>query len=125
MSKAYQSIYVSLYRWNFKNFGQGSLPQFKSLFNASFLLVVVLTNVLLYTKLMIKAQWITLNAYSCLAIVGGAVLFLMLNHLLLLNNKWFRGINAKLDAMKRRNLNLWTLVLLANVFIACGLFFIY
>ncbi|MDB5061795.1 MAG: hypothetical protein JWP67_1638, partial [Mucilaginibacter sp.] len=39
MLKTYQSIYVQVYRWSFKNFGQGkSLPQFKSMFNVSFLL---------------------------------------------------------------------------------------
>ena len=38
MIRTYQSIYVSSYRWIFRNFGQGKLPQIKSLFNVSFLL---------------------------------------------------------------------------------------
>jgi nitrate reductase gamma subunit len=124
MQKAYQSIYVSFYRWNFKNFGQGSIPQFKSLFNVSFLLVVLLTNAMLVTKLMIKAHLITLDMKACVAIVTGAVVFLLINHLIFLNNRWFKNINARLANINRRNLNVCSVALLLNVFIACGLSFI-
>jgi hypothetical protein len=124
MLKAYQSIYVSVYRWSFKNFGQGALPQFKSLFNVSFLLVVVLTNVMLLTKLMIKAQWITLNSTSFLIITGGAIFFLLLNHLIFLNNRWFKKVNMQLATISRKNLNMFTIVLLVNVVFACSLCFI-
>jgi hypothetical protein len=124
MLKAYQSIYVSVYRWSFKNFGQGALPQFKSLFNVSFLLVVVLTNVMLLTKLMIKAQWITLNSTSFLIIMGGAMFFLLLNHLIFLNNRWFKKVNMQLATISRKNLNMFTIVLLVNVVFACSLCFI-
>jgi len=124
MLKAYQSIYVSVYRWSFKNFGQGALPQFKSLFNVSFLLVVALTNVMLLTKLMIKAQWITLNATSLLIITGGAMFFLLLNHLIFLNNRWFKKVNMQLATISRKNLNMFTIMLLVNVVFACSLCFI-
>jgi hypothetical protein len=124
MLKAYQSIYVSVYRWSFKNFGQGALPQFKSLFNVSFLLVVALTNVMLLTKLMIKAQWITLNATSFLIITGGTMFFLLLNHLIFLNNRWFKKVNMQLATISRKNLNMFTIVLLVNVVFACSLCFI-
>ena len=123
MFKTYQSIYVSFYRWNFKNFGQGkSLPEFKSMFNISFLLVVILTNAMLLTKLMIKGQLITLGMGACLAIVAGAVFFLLINHLILLNNKWFRRVNVQMAHVStRRTVNICSVALLFNVFLACGL----
>jgi hypothetical protein len=126
MQKAYQSIYVSFYRWNFKNFGQGnSIPQFKSMFNVSFLLVVLLTNAMLLTKLMIKGHLVTLGMGVCVAIVVGAVLFLVANHFILLNNKWFRKVNVQMAHVStRRNVNICSIALLFNVFIACGLSFI-
>jgi hypothetical protein len=124
MLKSYQSIYVTLYRWSFKNFGQGTLPQFKSLFNISFLLVVVLTNVMLFTKLMITAQWITLNATSFMVIMGGAFLFLLLNHFILLNNRWLKTVNMRLAAVSKRNMNVFSILLLVNVVCACSLCFI-
>jgi hypothetical protein len=124
MLKSYQSIYVTLYRWSFKNFGQGTLPQFKSLFNISFLLVVILTNVMLFTKLMIKAQWITLNATSFMVIMGGAFLFLLLNHFILLNNRWLKTVNMRLATVSKRNMNVFSILLLVNVICACSLCFI-
>lgn len=126
MLKAYQSIYVSFYRWNFTNFGQGkSLPEFKSMFNVSFLLVVALTNAMLLTKLLIKTQMITLGMGACVAIVAGAVFFLLVNHLILLNNKWFKKLNLQMALVStRRNVNICSAALLGNVFMACGLSFI-
>jgi hypothetical protein len=124
MTKAYQSIYVMFYRWSFKNFGQGTLPQFKSLFNVSFLLVVVLTNAMLFTKLMVKAQWFTLDISAYVAILFGAVFFLLLNHFILLNNRMFKKLNARLATISAHNKNLFSVVLLVNVLFACGLCFI-
>ncbi len=121
MAKAYQSIYVMFYRWNFKNFGQGSLPQFKSLFNVSFLLIVVLTNAMLFTKLMIKAQWLTLNTSTYIAILFGAVGFLLINHFILLNNRMLKSLNMRLATISARNKNLFSVVLLINVVFACSL----
>ncbi|MEB0261707.1 MULTISPECIES: hypothetical protein [unclassified Mucilaginibacter] len=121
MAKAYQSIYVMFYRWNFKNFGQGSLPQFKSLFNVSFLLIVVLTNAMLFTKLMIKAQWLTLNTSTYIAILFGAVGFLLINHFILLNNRMLKSLNMRLATISAHNKNLFSVVLLINVVFACSL----
>jgi hypothetical protein len=124
MTKAYQSIYVMFYRWSFKNFGQGKLPQFKSLFNVSFLLVVVLTNAMLLTKLMVKAQWLKLDMSAYVAILFGAVFFLLINHFILLNNRMFKQLNARLATISVHNKNLFSVVLLVNVLFACGLCFI-
>lgn len=125
MLKAYQSIYVQAYRWSFKNFGQGqNLPQFKSMFNVSFLLIVLLANAMLFTKLMIKAQWVTLNSYSYLAIICASVFFLLLSHFVLLNNRWLKSINAQLATVSKRNMNMFTFLLLVNVVFACSLCFV-
>ncbi|WP_374948575.1 hypothetical protein [Mucilaginibacter sp.] len=125
MLKSYQSMYVLMYRWSFKNFGQGkSLPQFKSMFNVSFLLVVVLANTMVLTKLMIKANWIVMDQYSYLAIIFGAVLFMLLNHFMLLNNRWLNSINTRLATVSRRNMNMFSVLLLVNVMFACSLCFI-
>ena len=124
MTKAYQSIYVMFYRWSFKNFGQGKLPQFKSLFNVSFLLVVVLTNAMLLTKLVVKAQWLKLDMAAYVAILFGAVFFLLINHFILLNNRMFKRLNSRLATISVHNKNLFSVVLLVNVLFACGLCFI-
>ncbi|MET3978042.1 hypothetical protein ABIB62_000608 [Mucilaginibacter sp. UYP25] len=124
MAKAYQSIYVMFYRWSFKNFGQGSLPQFKSLFNVSFLLIVVLTNAMLFTKLMVKANLLTLNTSSYVAILFGAVGFLLINHFILLNNRMLKRLNTRLATISAHNKNMFSIVLLVNIVFACGLCFI-
>jgi hypothetical protein len=124
MTKAYQSIYVAFYRWSFKNFGQGSLPQFKSLFNVSFLLVVVLTNVMLLTKLMLKSQLLTLNMGTVVLITGGAMFFLLLSHFVLLNNRMLKSLNTKLATVSRHNKNFFSILLLVNVMFACSLCFL-
>ncbi|RFZ82812.1 hypothetical protein DYU05_11650 [Mucilaginibacter terrenus] len=125
MQRAYQSIYVSFYRWNFKTFGQGkSLPEFRSMFNVSFLLVVVLTNAMLLTKLLVKANWLTLGMGACVAIVAGAIMFLLANHFILLNNKRFSKLNMQLANMDHRKVNIYSTALLVNVCIACSLCFL-
>ncbi|MBD1385573.1 hypothetical protein IDJ75_09820 [Mucilaginibacter rigui] len=124
MTKAYQSIYVKFCRWSFKNFGQGTLPQFKSLFNVSFLLVVVLTNAMLLTKLMVNANWLKVDMTAYVAILFGAVGFLLINHFILLNNRMFKKLNTRLATISVHNKNLFSVVLLVNVIFACGLCFI-
>ncbi|MBK0380214.1 hypothetical protein [Mucilaginibacter segetis] len=120
MLKSYQSIYIKVYRWSFKNFGQGKLPQFKSLFNVSFLLIILLTNVMLITKLILKEHLVKLNIYSCLAIVAVMVFFLIANHFILLNNRWLKKVNVQLATVSRRNITMYSVVLMTNVIIACG-----
>ncbi|MDB5126006.1 MAG: hypothetical protein JWQ85_238 [Mucilaginibacter sp.] len=100
------------------------MPQFKSLFNVSFLLVVVLTNAMLLTKLMVKAQWLKLDMSAYVVILFGAVFFLLINHFILLNNRMFKQLNARLATISVHNKNLFSVVLLVNVLFACGLCFI-
>jgi len=119
-SRFYQSIYVNSYRWIFRNFGQGNLPKVKSLFNVSFLLIIVLTTALLLVQLMLRAQWIVASPNTDTAILFGAVFFLLLNHLVLLNNKRFKKLNDRMAQLSRHNLNTWSVVLLVNVIIICG-----
>lgn len=122
MLKSYQSVLVPLYRWSFKNFGLGgSLPRFKSLFNVSFLLIIVLTNLMVLLKLMIKANWITFNPTAFVAIIGGAILFMLVNHFIMLNNKLLKSVNMRLAAVSKRNINIFSILLLVNVLFACSL----
>ncbi|MDB5143260.1 MAG: hypothetical protein JWQ66_1973 [Mucilaginibacter sp.] len=120
MFKSYQSIYVMSYRWIFRNFGQGKLPQFKSLFNVSFLLIILLTTALLAAQFMLRSQLYATGAGTAIAIMLGAVFFLLLNHLVLLNNRWLKKLNYKLANLSRHNLNTWSVVVLINVIIICG-----
>ena len=120
MFKSYQSIYVTTYRWIFRNFGQGKLPQFKSLFNVSFLLIILLTTALLTAQFMLQSQSYAAGAGTATAIMLGAVFFLLLNHLVLLNNRWLKKLNYKLANLSRHNLNTWSVVVMINVIIICG-----
>jgi hypothetical protein len=119
-SRVYQSIYVTSYRWIFRNFGQGNLPRVKSLFNVSFLLIILLTTALLATQLMLRAQLIVASPNTDTALLLGAVFFLLLNHLVLLNNRWFKKLNDRMAQLGRHNLNKWSVALLVNVIIICG-----
>jgi hypothetical protein len=120
MFKSYQSIYVALYRWIFRNFGQGKLPQFKSLFNVSFLLIILLTTALLVAQFVIRSEWFAVDASMNTAILLGAVFFMLINHLILLNNRWLKNLNHRLANLSRHNLNTWSVVVLVNVIIICG-----
>ncbi|MDB5023121.1 MAG: hypothetical protein JWP78_876 [Mucilaginibacter sp.] len=120
MFKSYQSVYVTAYRWIFRNFGQGKLPQFKSLFNVSFLLIILLTTGLLLAQFMLHLQSFAAGTGTSATILLGAVLFLLLNHLVLLNNRWLKKLNYRMAALSRHNLNIWSVVMLINVIIICG-----
>jgi hypothetical protein len=126
MQSAYQTIYLAVYRWNKQNFGQGSLPKVKSLFNVNFLLVIVLTDLLVFTELIIKKQPLNFDMVSGMLILAGSVLLLLINHLILLNNKWLKKINDRLAAISHHNKNLWSALVLLNVILAsfCLIFFI-
>ena len=119
MSNTYQSIYVVSYRWIFKNFGQGKLTQFKSMFNVSFLLIISLTAALLFTQFALRSGLFVINAYSVMAIMAGAVFFIFLNHLIFLNNKWLKRVNQRMAVLSRHNLNTWLIVVLVNIIIIC------
>ncbi|MGN6638821.1 MAG: hypothetical protein ACTHJ8_07910 [Mucilaginibacter sp.] len=120
MLRSYQSIYVTVYRWMFKNFGQGKLPQFKSLFNVSFLLIIALTLALLITQLLLQLGLLTAGVYTNMAIILGAIFFIFINHLIFLNNKWLKSLNARMALLSRHNLNAWSVVVLVHVIIICG-----
>jgi hypothetical protein len=119
MLKISKSIYVTVYRWSFKNFGQGELPRFKSLFNVSFLLIILLTNAMILTQLVLKSQLFIINVFTGTIILLGAVFFLLLNHLVFLNNRWLKKLNYRLANLSRHNLNTWSVFVLINVIIIC------
>jgi hypothetical protein len=119
MLKISKSIYVTVYRWSFKNFGQGELPRFKSLFNVSFLLIILLTNAMILTQFVLKSQLFIINVFTGTVILLGAVFFLLLNHLVFLNNKWLKKLNYHLANLSRHNLNTWSVFVLINVIIIC------
>jgi hypothetical protein len=120
MFKTYQSIYVIAYRWIFRNFGQGKLPHSKSLFNVSFLLIIMLTTALLLAQFMLKSQSFAAGIGTDVAILSVTVFFLLLNHLVFLNNRWLKKLNYRLANLSRHNLNTWSVVVLVNVIIICG-----
>lgn len=120
MFKTYQSIYVTSYRWIFRNFGQGKLPRSKSLFNVSFLLIIMLTTALLLAQFMLKSQSFAAGIGTDVAILSVTVFFLLLNHLVFLNNRWLKKLNYRLANLSRHNLNTWSVVVLVNVIIICG-----
>ncbi len=120
MFKTYQSIYVTAYRWIFRNFGQGKLPRSKSLFNVSFLLIIMLTTALLLAQFMLKSQSFAAGIGTDVLILSVTVFFLLLNHLVFLNNRWLKNLNYRLASLSRHNLNTWSVVVLINVIIICG-----
>ena len=120
MFKTYQSIYVTAYRWIFRNFGQGKLPRSKSLFNVSFLLIIMLTTALLLAQFMLKSQSFAAGIGTDVIILSVTVFFLLLNHLVFLNNRWLKNLNYHLASLSRHNPNTWSVVILVNVIIICG-----
>ena len=122
MLKSCQSIYVTVYRWTFKNFGQGNAPQRKTLFNASFVLIVLLTTILLSIDLLLHSGVITANSTTDTAILLAMVALLFVNHLVFLNNKLVRRVDAHLTIMSKHNRNLLAVVVLVHVIVICGIF---
>ncbi|MGF7040523.1 hypothetical protein [Mucilaginibacter lappiensis] len=119
-ARFYKSMYVSFYRWNFKNFGLVSLPRFNSLFGVSFLMIVLLTNLMLIAQLYLRSGWFNLNAISGTVILFGAVGALLLNYFILLNNKRLKKLNVAFEKMSRRHQNAWSIMVLASVIVSCG-----
>jgi hypothetical protein len=120
MLRAYQSIYVMSHRWMFRNFGQGKLPRFKSMFNVSFLLIVTLTAALLLAQVALRSGLFAIDVYGGTVIILGAVFFIFLNHLIFLNNKWLRKLNARMLVLSRHNPDALSFVLLIHVILVCG-----
>jgi len=121
MINQYQHAYLAMHRWIIKNFGGGKLPEPKSLFNTSFLLIIVLTGVLLAAQFMAKSQLVHMNHTLATCILVGMVFFTLLNYYVLLNNKWMESVNNRLALLSRRNKNIWSVVLLINVVAICVL----
>ncbi len=120
MLKLSKSIYVTAYRWSFKNFGQGELPRFKSMFNVSFLLIILLTAAVLLMQVVLRSQLFALNAYAAgTVMLLGLVFFLLVSHLIFLNNKWLKSLNYRLAKLSRHNLNAWSVVVLVNIIVIC------
>ena len=124
MSKAFQSVYVTLTRWSYRNFGPGHLPESKSLFNVSFLLIIILTNALLATELLIKMRTATVGTSFANIVLISAVFFMMVSHFILMNNRWLAKLNYQLNRVSKHNLNTWSVVLMVNVIIICSFFII-
>lgn len=116
----YKSIYVTAYRWSYKNFGQSGLPKFNSLFGVSFMMIVLLTNLLMVAQLLINARWFTVNVSSGIYMLMGAAGALLLNYFILLNNSRLKKLNAAFEKMSKHNQNLWSVMLLVCVVVSCG-----
>ena len=121
MSKTYQSIYVVSHRWMFKNFGQGKVQQGKVSFNASFLLIMVLTTTLLSIDLLLHSGIITANSITGATILLAMVVLMFVNHLVFLNNRLVRQVDEHLTILSRRSRNLLAIVVLVHIIIICGL----
>jgi hypothetical protein len=122
MLKSCQSIYVTVHRWTFRNFGQGKASPNKALFNASFLLIVLLTVILLAIDLLLHSGIIAANSLTDTAILLAMVTLLFVNHLLFLNNRFLRKVDERLTIMSRHNRNLLGIVVLAHVIVICAIF---
>ena len=122
MLKSCQSIYVTVHRWTFKNFGQGKAAPNKTLFNASFLLIVLLTGILLAIDLLLHSGIIAANSLTDTAILVAMVTLLFVNHLVFLNNRLVRKVDERLTIMSRHNRNLLGIVVLVHVIVICGIF---
>jgi hypothetical protein len=90
------------------------------MFNVSFLLIVVLTAALLLSQVALRSGLFAISIYGNTAIMLGAVFFIFLNHLIFLNNKWLRKINARMLVLSRHNLNVLSFVVLIHVILVCG-----
>jgi hypothetical protein len=113
-------MYVSIYRWSFKNFGQGNLPRFNSLFGLNFLLITLLTTLLLIAQLCLKSSWFNVNPMSGTYILLGAVGALFLNYFILLNNKRFNKLNIAFEKISKHHQKIWSVMILACVIASCG-----
>lgn len=120
MLRAYQSIYVTLYRWMYKNFGQAEVRRDKVLFNASFVLIMLLTVILLAVDLLLHAGVLIGNPLTHTSILLVMVALLLINHLVFLNNRLIRRVDQRLVFISRHSRNLLAVVVLVHVIAICG-----
>ncbi len=121
-SAAIKSIYVTAYRWSARNFGQGGLPKFNSLFGVSFLFVVLLTNLMVVTQLCLNQKWFNINQMTALIMVLTATGVLLLNYFILLNNGRFKKWNIAFEKLSKNNQKTWSIVLMAYALVSCIFF---
>ncbi|GAA3978762.1 hypothetical protein GCM10022210_32250 [Mucilaginibacter dorajii] len=117
-----KSIYVTAYRWSAKNFGQGGLPKFNSLFGVSFLLILFLTNMMVFVELCLNQKWFNINEVSASIILLGATGALLLNYFILLNNGRFKKWNIAFEKLSKNNQKTWSFVLMAYAVVSCVFF---
>jgi len=120
MLRAYQSIYVTVYRWIFRNFGQVKVLRFRFLFNVSFLLIVVLTAALLAIDILLHSGIIAANSLAHTTILFAMAALLFINHLVFLNNRLLRKVDERLAIMSRHNRNILAFIVLGHVIAICG-----
>jgi hypothetical protein len=104
----------------FKHFGQGKTSRNKALFNASFVLIMVLTSTLLAIDLSLHAGIISASSLAHTVILLVMSILLLFNHLLLLNNRLLRKVDERLAIISRHSRNLLAIVVLVHVIIICG-----
>ena len=121
---AIKSIYVTAYRWNARNFGQGGLPKFNSLFGVSFLLILLLTNLLMFTQICLHQQWFNLNPVTATIMLLATSGVLLLNYFILLNNGRFKRWNIAFEKMSKNHQKVWSVMLMAYAVVSC-IFFLF
>jgi hypothetical protein len=119
-----KSIYVTAYRWNAKNFGQGGLPKFNSLFGVSFLLILVLTNLLVFTQLCLNQKWFNVNEVTATVMLLATTGVLLFNYFVFLNNGRFKKWNIAFEKLSKNNQNVWSFMLMAYTVVSC-IFFLF
>jgi Co/Zn/Cd efflux system component len=119
---AIKSIYVTAYRWNARNFGQGGLPKFNSLFGVSFLLILLLTNLLMFTQLCLHQKWFNINQVTATVMLLAASGALLLNYFILLNNGRFKKWNIAFEKLSKNNQKAWSIMLMAYAVVSCVFF---
>jgi len=119
---AIKSIYVTAYRWNARNFGQGGLPKFNSLFGVSFLLILLLTNLLMFTQICLHQKWFNINQVTATVMLLAASGALLLNYFILLNNGRFKKWNIAFEKLSKNNQKVWSIMLMAYAVISCAFF---
>jgi hypothetical protein len=121
-SAAMKSIYVTAYRWSAKNFGQGGLPKFNSLFGVSFLLILFLTNMMVFVQLCLNQKWFNINEVSATIILLGTTGALLLNYFILLNNGRFKKWNIAFEKLSKNNQKAWSFLLMGYAVVSCVFF---
>jgi hypothetical protein len=117
-----KSIYVTAYRWSAKNFGQGGLPKFNSLFGVSFLMILLLTNLLVLTQLCLNQKWFNMNDTTAIVMLLATTGALLLNYFIFLNNGRFKRWNIAFEKLSKNNQKAWSVMLMVYAVVSCVFF---